>query len=111
MSLWIILEYRIELLNWIGFSIVWIHDSPNTDEVYLSVEINIIYPCDTANALGGTIFYRNVIDSDTNGSGRGGLTKGHEGARAPGPQALRGPTQDMKRKIIQNMEGIFVYWK
>ena len=35
---------RIELLNWIGFSIVCIHDSPNADEVYLSVEKNIKLP-------------------------------------------------------------------
>ena len=30
-----------------------------------------IIPCDTANALGGAIFYRKVIDSATNGSGGG----------------------------------------
>ena len=38
--------------------------------IYLSEKYTIT-PCDTANALGGTIFYRNVIDSATNGSGGG----------------------------------------
>ena len=31
----------------------------------------IIAPCDSANALEGTIFYRNIILSATNGSGGG----------------------------------------
>ena len=61
---------RIELLNWIDFSIVWIHDSSNAGEVYQFIE-KIYLPLYTANALGDTIFYRNVIDSATNGSGGG----------------------------------------
>ena len=46
------------------------HDSNFMRYIYRSKKI-IITPCDTANALGGTIFHRNVINSATNGSGGG----------------------------------------
>ena len=39
---------------------------------------------------------------------RGGLTKGHV---PQGPKPSGSPTQDMKRKIIPSIEGIFDYWK
>ena len=55
----------------LGFSIVWIYESSNADEPkkYSICGKNIKLPCDTANALGGTILYRKVIDSAINGSG------------------------------------------
>ena len=46
-----------------------------TGEVSICRRIYKITSCDSANALGGTIFYRNVIDSATNGSG--GCTGGN----------------------------------
>ena len=41
------------------------------DEVFYLSKKYIITPCDSANALGGTIVYRNVIDKATDGSGGG----------------------------------------
>ena len=43
----------------------------NVFEVFYLSKKSKITPCDTANALEGTILYRNVIDSATNGSGGG----------------------------------------
>ena len=40
----------------------------NADEVFICRKYKTT-PCDTANALVGTIFYRNVINSAINGSG------------------------------------------
>ena len=49
--------------------------------------------------------------SDDRSVARGGLTKGHGGARAPGPQAFRGPHSRYETKNYPKYRGNFFYWK